>query len=98
MTWASVEEPPEFLDDLAADDPLRALREFPECLSDYRLDVCATIEPLAALTYAHDLVTPNRRRLCEAATQGLRFFPDRLERERRQRLTRRGRDWGQDGQ
>jgi hypothetical protein len=77
----------EVLDDVAADDPLHALREFPPWLSGHRLDACALAEPAAALLYAFDLLTPERRTWCAAARGDLKHFvPDRLELERRRAL------------
>ena len=52
MSFATTQEVDEFIDDWAADDPLGALRQIPEWLSDYRLDACAVAEPAAALLYA----------------------------------------------
>ena len=78
------EEALEILDDIAADDPLHALREFPHLIDPYRLDACASAEPAAALVHAYHLLTPERRATCEAAARSLhRFIPDRLEPERR---------------
>jgi hypothetical protein len=91
MTFATLEEALECLDDWAADNPLEALREFAECLSDYRLDACALAEPAAALIYAYDRLMPERQRWCiEAARQAdlQRFIPDRLIRERRIAIAR----------
>jgi hypothetical protein len=90
-TCATLGQLLELIDDLAADDPLWALRELPEYLSPYRLDCCATAEPEAALLYAEDLLTPERRAACEAAsaiTRTCRFFPDRLGPERLKALLR----------
>ena len=84
MTFATWQEALERLDDWAADHPLEALRDYGEWLSPYRLDVCATAEPAAALVHAYDRLTPERRAACERAGAALRHFvPDRLEPERR---------------
>jgi hypothetical protein len=63
------EEALELLDDMAADDPLTALREYPECLSPYRLDACATAEPEAALIHVYDRLTPERQAYCTEAAR-----------------------------
>jgi hypothetical protein len=76
----------EILDNVAADDPLTALREFPDLLDPYRLSACALAEPAAALAYAHDLLTPEQRIACDEAVRErglLRYVPDRLAAERR---------------
>jgi hypothetical protein len=86
MTFATLQEAIERLDDWAAEHPLDALRQYAEYLSEYRLDACATAEPAAALVHAYDRLTPERRRSCEAITGKIRYFPDRLEPERREAL------------
>jgi hypothetical protein len=91
MTWATVQEALDWLDDRAAEHPREALRQYPEYLSAYRLDACATAEPAAALVHAYDLLTPERRAACAAAARDVglkRFIPDRLELERREALRR----------
>jgi hypothetical protein len=84
MELAELEET---IDDLAADDPLWALRTVPQWLTPYRLDVCAVAEPAAALLYAADRLTPERRVWCEQHALNIkRYIPDRLERERRRAI------------
>jgi hypothetical protein len=93
MSWATVQEAPDWLDDFAAEHPLEALREYTDYPSPYRLDVCATAEPAAALIHAYHLLTPERRVLCAAAARSVelkRFIPDRLAQERREALRRLG--------
>ena len=75
----------ELLDDIAVDDLLTAIREFPHFLTAYRLGACATAEPAVALLHAYDLLMPERRAACVEAARlaGLeRFVPDRLALER----------------
>jgi hypothetical protein len=89
MSFATLAEALDCLDDFAAEHPLKALRRgYAEHLSDYRLDMCAIAEPAAALVYAHDLLTPERRAWCEARAGTVRYFPDHLEPERRAALRR----------
>ena len=91
MSWATVQEALDWLDDFAAENPLTALREYAEYLSDYRLDACATAEPAAALIHAYDLLSPEQRAKCAAAARTAdldRFVPDRLAPERREMLRR----------
>jgi hypothetical protein len=89
VTFATDAEWAETVDDLAADDPLWALRRMADCLTPERLDACALAEPAAALVHAYDLLTPERRAWCEAITGKARFVPDRLEPERRKLIARR---------
>jgi hypothetical protein len=91
-TFATIAEALETLDDLAADDPLEVFRRgWARYLSAYRLDVCATAEPAAALIHAADLLTPERGAWCEARSADItRFIPDYLEPERRAAIARRG--------
>jgi hypothetical protein len=91
MTWATVQEALDWLDDFAAELPLEALREYADYLSEYRFDACATAEPAAALIHAYHLLTPERRVVCAAAARSVdlkRFIPDRLAQERREALRR----------
>jgi hypothetical protein len=79
----------ELIDNWAADDPLTALREHPDLLSEYRVDMCAISEPAAALVHALDLITPARQAYCieTARTADLfRYVPDRLAPERRKAI------------
>jgi hypothetical protein len=81
----------EYLEDHATENPLYALREYPHLLSEYRLDACAVAEPAAALLYAYDLLTPERRAWCTEAAREValsHFVPDRLQPERRLALAR----------
>jgi hypothetical protein len=93
MTWATLDELDEWIDDWAAEHPLQALREgFAGYLSAYRLDACATAEPIAALVHAYDLLTPERRAWCLARARDddlARFIPDRIAPERRAAIRRR---------
>jgi hypothetical protein len=101
MTWATVQEALDWLDDSAAEHPLEALsehplealREYANYLSEYRFDACATAEPAAALIHAYHLLTPERRVVCAAAARSVdlkRFIPDRLAQERREALAQAG--------
>jgi hypothetical protein len=83
MTWATYLEWAEAVDDLAADDPLWALRTFAARLTPERLDACALAEPAAAIVH------PERRAWCLEQAGELRFLPDRLEPERREAIRRR---------
>ena len=98
MSFATVEEALELLDDWAAEDPLDALREgIAEYVIPHRLDAMALAEPEAALVYAYDLLTPERQAWClaEAAAHNFnRFVPDRLRPER-QRALAMAREWVQ---
>jgi hypothetical protein len=77
----------EQIDDLAAENPLWALRRVPQWLSSFRLDACAMAEPAAALMHAEHLLTPERRAWCLSQAPELRrYVPDRLEPERRKAL------------
>jgi hypothetical protein len=81
MSWATIEEALEWLDNWVAENPLDSLREYAEHLSPYRLDACATAEPAAALIHAYHLLTPERRVLCAAAASSVdlkRLIADRL--------------------
>jgi hypothetical protein len=90
VTWATVQEALDWLDDFAAERPLEALREYGDYLSPYRLDACATSEPGAALIHAAHRLTPERRAWCETAARDLtRYIPDRLEPKRRKAIARR---------
>jgi hypothetical protein len=87
MTFATYQEWEEALDNYAAEYPLDALREgFAEDLSEFRLDACAIVEPLAALIYAAELLTPERRAICTATVEQdgsiARYVPDRHAPER----------------
>jgi hypothetical protein len=89
MTFITEQEIDEVLDDAAAEDPLLALREFPQWLTPWRLDACAIAEPAAALIHAYDLLTPERRVWCAEAARAVgltHYVPDRLEPERRRAL------------
>jgi hypothetical protein len=89
MTFATLDAALEALDNFAADDPLTALREYADCLSEYRLDMCAIAEPAAAMVHAWDLLTPERQVACLEAAQAAdlqRFIPDRLAPERRKAI------------
>jgi hypothetical protein len=91
MTWATVQEALNWLDDFAAEHPLEALREYADYLSEHRLDAGATAEPAAALIHAYHWLTPGRRASCAEAARDAdlkRFIPDRLEPERREALRR----------
>jgi hypothetical protein len=91
MTWATVQEALDWLDDFAAEHPLEALREYADYLSEYRLDACAAAEPAAALIHAYHRLTPGRSAACAEAARDAdlkRFIPDRLEPERREALRR----------
>jgi hypothetical protein len=93
MSWASIQEALDWLDDFAAEHPLEALRAgYAKHLSPYRLDACAIAEPATALIHAYHLLTPERRAACAEAARAAdlrRFIPDRLEPERREVLRRR---------
>jgi hypothetical protein len=89
MTFATREEALELLDNFAADDPLTALREYADCLSEYRLDMCAIAEPAAALVHCYNLLTPARQAYCIEAARAAdltRYVPDRLGPERRKAI------------
>jgi hypothetical protein len=87
MTFATRQQFDEAVDDWASDEPLGALREgLAALMTDYRLDACAVAEPLAALIYAGDLISPERARACMAAAEAdgtLRsYVPDSRAKER----------------
>jgi hypothetical protein len=89
MTIVTRQQALEMLDNWAAEDPLDALRNYAECLSEYRIDMCAIAEPAAAIVHAWDLLTPERQRYCIEAAREIdlkRFIPDRLAPERRKAL------------
>jgi hypothetical protein len=81
MTFITRQELDQAIDNWAADDPLGALREgIAEYMTPYRLDACAAAEPLTALVYAGDLLTPERAASCLAAAEAdgtlKRYVPD----------------------
>jgi hypothetical protein len=85
MSIVTREQALEILDNYAADDPLEALRNYAECLSEYRIDMCAIAEPAAAIAHAWDLLTPERQAYCIEAARTVdlnRYIPDRLAPER----------------
>jgi hypothetical protein len=89
MTIVTRQQALEALDNWGADDPLDALRNYPEYLSDYRLDMCAIAEPAAALVHAWDMLTPSRQAYCIEAARAAdltRYVPDRLALERRKAI------------
>jgi hypothetical protein len=89
MTIVTRQQALEALDDWAAEDPLDALRSYPEYLTPYRLDACAIAEPAAAMVHAWHLLTPERQAYCIEAAREVdlhRFIPDRLAPERRKAI------------
>jgi hypothetical protein len=89
MTIVTRQQALEALDNWAAEDPLDALRSYPEYLTPYRLDACAIAEPAAAMVHAWHLLTPERQAYCIEAAREVdlhRFIPDRLAPERRKAI------------
>jgi hypothetical protein len=89
MSIVTREQALEILDNFAADDPLTALREYADCLTEYRLDMCAIAEPAAALVHAWDLLTTTRQAYCVEAARAAdltRYVPDRIAPERRKAI------------
>jgi hypothetical protein len=87
MTFITIQQLDEAIDKWAAEQPLGALREgMAEYMTAYRLNACAVVEPLAALIYAGDLLTPERQAACFAAAEAdgsLRnYVPDARAKER----------------
>ena len=84
--FATRQQALEWLDDYAAEHPLAALREdYAEYCSAHRIDAMALAEPAAALVYAFEHLTPERREWCarEAQVRNMAtYVPDRLAKER----------------